>query len=178
MSKFCKFWLDLGSGFQKMAVYEIFVLFMNLCVVKSSMCSAVFIFINYWVCCTLGNCRIEVVSILSIMKIVKIPFVWLCKVHIFWEGHKILRNLYRRLVLCSANQIYGEDFVKFCGFLRIYELYKLWSNLGHTTTFISQVLALKVSQQKTSWNKNSLGNFWIKFCNFGYDVPLSLFNNL
>ena len=24
------------------------------------------------------------------------------KVHIFWEGHKILRNLHRRFVLCSA----------------------------------------------------------------------------
>ena len=63
------------SEMQKMGVYEIFVLFMNPCVVKSSVCSAVFIFINYWVCCTLGNCRIEVASILSIMKI---PFVWLC----------------------------------------------------------------------------------------------------
>ena len=27
-----------------------------------------------------------------------------CKVHIFWEGHKILQNLYLTLVLCSARQ--------------------------------------------------------------------------
>ena len=28
----------------------------------------------------------------------------LCKVHIFWEGHKILRNLHLTFVLCSASQ--------------------------------------------------------------------------
>ena len=46
------------------------------------------------------------------------------KVHIFWEGHKILRNLHRKFVLCGASQIYGGDFAKFCGLLRIYEIYK------------------------------------------------------
>ena len=51
-------------------------------------------------------------------------YVTLLKVHIFWEGHKILRNLHRRFVLCSASQIYGGGFAKFCGNLRIYELYK------------------------------------------------------
>ena len=40
------------------------------------------------------------------------------KVHIFWEGHKILRNLHQ---LCIG-QIIGGDFAKFCGLLRIYEL--------------------------------------------------------
>ena len=47
---------------------------------------------------------------------------FLCKVHIFWEGHKILRNLYQLFVLCTASQIIGGDFTKFCGLLRIYEL--------------------------------------------------------
>ena len=28
----------------------------------------------------------------------------LCKVHIFWEDHKILRNLHLTFVLCSASQ--------------------------------------------------------------------------
>ena len=51
-----------------------------------------------------------------------------CKVHIFWEGHKILRNLRRRFFLCSASQIYSGDFSKFCGLLRIYELYL---KIGH-----------------------------------------------
>ena len=46
------------------------------------------------------------------------------KVHIFWEGHKILRNLHLSFVLCSASQRWGEDFAKFSGLLRIYELYK------------------------------------------------------
>ena len=43
------------------------------------------------------------------------------KVHIFWEGHKILRNLHQLFVLCTASQIIGGDFAKFCGLLRIYE---------------------------------------------------------
>ena len=34
-----------------------------------------------------------------------------------------LRNLHGRFVLCSNGQIYGGDFAKFCGLLRIYELY-------------------------------------------------------
>ena len=47
------------------------------------------------------------------------------KVHIFWEGHKNLRNLHQLFVLCTASQIIGGDFAKFCGLLRIYELYLL-----------------------------------------------------
>ena len=45
------------------------------------------------------------------------------RVHIFWEGHKCLRNLHLRFVLCSNSQIYGGDFWKFCGLHRIYELW-------------------------------------------------------
>ena len=57
--------------------------------------------------------------------------VSILKVHIFWEGHKILWNLHRRFVLCSASQIYGGDFTKFCGLLRIYELYlTIFKRLG------------------------------------------------
>ena len=50
------------------------------------------------------------------------------KVHIFWEGLKILRNLHLTFFLCSAIQKSGGDFEKFCGLLRIYELYipQLW----------------------------------------------------
>ena len=44
------------------------------------------------------------------------------KVHIFGEGHKMLRNLHQLFVLCTASQIIGGDFAKFCGLLRIYEL--------------------------------------------------------
>ena len=59
-------------------------------------------------------------------------FILFFKVHIFWEGHKILWNLHQLFVLCTASQIIGGDFAKFCGLLRIYELYhpaknpKIW----------------------------------------------------
>ena len=46
-----------------------------------------------------------------------------CKVHIFWEGRKCLWNLHRRFDRYNIGQIYGGDFAKFCGLLRIYELY-------------------------------------------------------
>ena len=42
------------------------------------------------------------------------------KVHIFGAGHKILRNLNRSF---DRYYFYGGDFAKFCGLLRIYELY-------------------------------------------------------
>ena len=39
------------------------------------------------------------------------------KVHIFWEDHKILRNLLLTFVLCSASQKSGEDFAKLCSLM-------------------------------------------------------------
>ena len=51
------------------------------------------------------------------------PFKKMCyKVHIFCEGHKILRNFHLTFDRHCIGQKYGEDFVKFCGLLRIYEL--------------------------------------------------------
>ena len=47
------------------------------------------------------------------------------KIHIFWEGHKILRNLHLTFVPRSAS----GDFSKFCGLLRIYELYSCPLNI-------------------------------------------------
>ena len=58
------------------------------------------------------------------------------KVHIVWEGHKILQNLHRRFVLCSSGPIYGGGFAKFCGLLRLYELYK---KIGSIFSFILQI---------------------------------------
>ena len=46
------------------------------------------------------------------------------KVHIFWEGHKILRNLHQSFYWQYVGQIIGGDFAKFCGLLRIYKLYR------------------------------------------------------
>ena len=64
------------------------------------------------------------------------------KVHIFWEGHKILRNLRRRFVLCSASQIYSGDFAKFYGLLRIYELYYILLHKMHHDTSVHYVLII------------------------------------
>ena len=44
------------------------------------------------------------------------------KVHIFLEGHQILRNLHHLYVPGTASQIIGGDFTEFCGLLRMYEL--------------------------------------------------------
>ena len=45
------------------------------------------------------------------------------KVHIFWEGHKILRNLHQLFDWQYIGQIIGGVFAKLCGLLRIYELW-------------------------------------------------------
>ena len=44
------------------------------------------------------------------------------KVHIFWEGHKILWNLHQLFDWQYIGQLNGGDFTKFCRLLRIYEL--------------------------------------------------------
>jgi hypothetical protein len=44
------------------------------------------------------------------------------KVHIFREGHKILRNLHQLFDWQYIRQRIGGDFEKICGLLRIYEL--------------------------------------------------------
>ena len=46
------------------------------------------------------------------------------KVHIFWEGHKILQNLHLTFDYGTYSQKLGEYFAKFCDLLRIYELYQ------------------------------------------------------
>ena len=55
------------------------------------------------------------------------------KVHIFWEGHKILRNLHRRFDRYYEGQIYGGDFAKFCGLLIIYMNFKYKNALSNNT---------------------------------------------
>ena len=46
------------------------------------------------------------------------------KVHILWEGHKILQNINLLFDWQYIGQIICGDFAKFCGLFRIYELYK------------------------------------------------------
>ena len=52
----------------------------------------------------------------------------LVKIHLLWEGHKIFQNLHHRFDSYYIGQIYSGDFPKFCGLLRIYELYKHLKN--------------------------------------------------
>ena len=75
-----------------------------------------------------------------------------------------MRNLHRRFVLCSNGQIYGGDFTKFCGVLRIlYELYKfqsqvklfsslLWLSFGMCQMwYFSQYCTLCLALFRASW---------------------------
>ena len=69
------------------------------------------------------------------------------KVHIFWEGHKILQNLHSSALyiwLVYMGQIYGGDFAKFCGLLRIHELYKLGASIYAVFISISAVFLLPI----------------------------------
>ena len=70
------------------------------------------------------------------------------KVHIFWEGQKILRNLHQLFVLCTASQIIGGEFAKFCRLLRIYELYQNFSPLANGTDLNRQ----KYTILQTHWH--------------------------
>ena len=62
----------------------------------------------------LGHCIWNYVYVITAF-----PF----KVHIFWESHKIFRNLHPRFDRYYIGQIYGGDCAKIWSLLRIYELY-------------------------------------------------------
>ena len=53
----------------------------------------------------------------------KLSRTYAATVHLLWEGHKILQNLQQLFDWQYTGQIIGRDFAKFCGLLRIYELY-------------------------------------------------------
>ena len=92
---------------------------------------------------------------------------WFCKLHIFWEGHKILRNLHRRYDWHYTGQIYGGDLAKFCGLLRMYELYEI---------------AKEISCQTKEWHKGLSENrqnlvLWLQLswlCEFKIFTPTDL----
>ena len=60
------------------------------------------------------------------------------KVHIFWEGHKILRNL--PLYVLQSKVMWR--FRKICGLLRMYELYGMYL-LIHTSLVINSNIAYR-----------------------------------
>ena len=47
---------------------------------------------------------------------------YVVKVHVFWEGHKILRNLHQLFDWQNIGQINGGDLAKYFGLRRISEL--------------------------------------------------------
>ena len=66
--------------------------------------------------------------ILLILKAI-VQFWLMVIVHMFWEGHKLLWNLHCRFDRYYLGQIYAGYFAKFCGLLRIYELYDIFLTL-------------------------------------------------
>ena len=99
--------------------------------------------------------------------------------------------LHLRFVLCCANQIYNGDFAKFCGLLRIHELYKRLRNkidvyiYGFFNLFLKvAVIFFKNVIKKRSVFK-SMRSFWgtlffpPKHCSFSLQSKLQhLFKNL
>ena len=92
------------------------------------------------------------------------------KVHIFWEGHNILRNLYRRFVLYSASQIYSGDFAKFFGLLKIpiWTLNKLiWSEIKNLNSLRTEKICC-IPFFGITYHLKSLvlieGAQWLIFC--------------
>jgi hypothetical protein len=89
---------------------------------KSKREMAVFGYMKFQVC--LKEVNINICILFELVNNLKGPRIFLLrKVHIFREGHKILRTLHRRFDRYYIEQIYSGDFAKFCGLLRIYELY-------------------------------------------------------
>ena len=72
--------------------------------------------------CVKNKANIVVFYVKQYQNMIVMP----CKVHIFWEGHKILQNIHLTFDCMYCGQKQGEDFAKFCGLLRIYELYRLF----------------------------------------------------
>ena len=72
------------------------------------------------------------------------------KVHIFWEGHKISRNLPLTFDYSTYSQRLGEDFAKFCGVLRIYELYSK-KILINQNIFLNQSTSSGILLPKLFW---------------------------
>ena len=64
---------------------------------------------------------------------------------------KFLQNHHLRFVRCSNGQIYGGDFAKFCGLLRIYEFYK---DLASSKLFTEEKIpAMTISHVETKYKQ-------------------------
>ena len=70
-----------------------------------------------------------------------------------------MRNLHQLFILCTASQIIGGDFAKFCGLLRIYELYEK-NNCKRIKLLIHKIfltIVYRVSLLSFSGNDNGDG---------------------
>ena len=121
----------------------------------------------------------------------------LCKVHMFWEGHKFLRNLHRRFALCSNGQIcIGEMGLlqnllqtfacvasekktkngvatKFIVNVKLFLLVYTWfSNIVNDSASLHRLIkALKILQLCTvSIQDRSVINNELLWCKYGYSV--------
>ena len=65
----------------------------------------------------------------------------------------MLQNLHRRLVLCSASQIFGGDFEKICGLLRIYEFYLVRGFSSMLTSLHEDVLYVMIPWAQKCFSK-------------------------
>ena len=90
--------------------------------------------------------------------------IFFFKVHIFWEGHKILRNHHLTFDYSTYSQKFGEDFAKFCGLLRIYKLYIPI----HDLVSGDSGLPIPYSKQDCNWFFDPALDEFEMMMNFGY----------
>ena len=108
------------------------------------------------------------------------------KVPLFWERHKILRNLHQLFDWQYRGQIVDEDIVKFCGLLRIFQPYiacfSFHIRFGELfSLLISNYPGIpsRVKDKGICWSFDSLFNypifnFWQALQESSYKIFLSL----
>ena len=100
----------------------------------------------------------------------------------FWEGHKILRNLHLTFDCMYCSQKLGEDFVKFCGLLRIYELYQThYSNenkMSHFSLIEGKWSSLGIKLGSPICQKSNINTIGTLVCEFEPNRSISIPNHL
>ena len=76
------------------------------------------------------------------------------KIHIFCEGHKILRNIHLTFDYSTYSQKKGEHFAKFCGLLRRYEIYDGQEGLWPIFLVKRMVISFSEGVQNKLLNQN------------------------
>ena len=91
---------------------------------------------RWWIACRIRAVQVIFNKIDALFFSIKLIFIFFTHferqiisevisglVHIFWEGHKVLRNLYLTFVYSTYRQKQGGDLSKFYGLLRMYEIF-------------------------------------------------------